>query len=86
MRPYGTLTGGPDDGHRLQLTVDDGPHVLVEVLRALDAAGLATSRLAVREPSLNDVFLSLTGRPADDTTPAAEPAAGPDTDPTRSAA
>ncbi len=82
VRPYGTL-GGPDDAHRLQLTVDDGPHVLVEILRALDTADLAPSRLAVREPSLNDVFLSLTGRPADNPTGAAD---GPDTDPTRSAA
>ncbi|MBA2739265.1 MAG: ATP-binding cassette domain-containing protein [Nocardioidaceae bacterium] len=64
VRPYGTLTG-PDDSHRLQLTVNDGPHVLVQILRGLDAANLAPARLAVREPSLNDVFLSLTGRPAE---------------------
>ncbi len=81
VRPFGALTG-PDDAHRLQLTVDDGPRVLVEILRGLDAADLAPARLAVREPSLNDVFLSLTGRPAGPA--AADP--NPDTDPNRSAA
>jgi ABC-2 type transport system ATP-binding protein len=49
------------DGSDLEVTVPDGPRTVVEVLRALDAAGLAPVGLAVREPSLDDVFLSLTG-------------------------
>jgi ABC-2 type transport system ATP-binding protein len=40
---------------------------LVEVLRSLDSNGLAPSSLAVREPSLDDVFLALTGRHAEET-------------------
>jgi len=49
------------DGSDLEVTVPDGPRTVVEVLRALDAAELAPVGLAVREPSLDDVFLSLTG-------------------------
>src|SRR5439155_14877821 len=36
----------------LRITVTDGPRVLVEALRALDAEGLPPSTLVVREPSL----------------------------------
>jgi hypothetical protein len=32
------------------------------VLRRLDAANLTPTKLKVREPSLDDVFLALTGR------------------------
>jgi ABC-2 type transport system ATP-binding protein len=49
------------DGSDLDVTVPDGPRTVVEVLRTLDAADLAPVGLAVREPSLDDVFLSLTG-------------------------
>jgi len=49
------------DGRDLDLTVDDGPRSLVAVLRTLDADGLAPTGLTVREPSLDDVFLTLTG-------------------------
>ena len=39
--------------------------VLVDALRTLDAEGLSPETLAVREPSLDDVFLALTGRRAE---------------------
>jgi ABC-2 type transport system ATP-binding protein len=45
----------------VELTVNDGPKAGADVLRALDAAGIAIAGLALREPSLDDVFLSLTG-------------------------
>jgi daunorubicin resistance ABC transporter ATP-binding subunit len=51
-------------GSTVELTVDDSATV-VEVVRILDNAGLAPSALAVREPSLDDVFLSLTGHRAE---------------------
>jgi hypothetical protein len=41
--------------------VEDGPKVGAEVLRALDAAQVPIAGLALREPSLDDVFLNLTG-------------------------
>jgi ABC-2 type transport system ATP-binding protein len=49
------------DGCVLELTVQNGPAVGAETLRSLDNAGLAVAGLVLREPSLDDVFLSLTG-------------------------
>jgi ABC-2 type transport system ATP-binding protein len=49
------------DHNVVELTVENGPRVGAEVLRALDAAGVPIAGLALREPSLDDVFLSLTG-------------------------
>jgi ABC-2 type transport system ATP-binding protein len=49
------------DNTTVELTVENGPAVGAEVLRALDAARIPVSGLALREPSLDDVFLSLTG-------------------------
>jgi ABC-2 type transport system ATP-binding protein len=65
-------SGRPErEGERVRLTSDDGARFLMDILRALDAEDLDPGGLAVREPSLDDVFLSLTGRHA-------EPAAAPD--------
>src|SRR5580693_5517820 len=45
----------------VKLTVENGPAVGAEVLRALDGASIPVTGMALREPSLDDVFLSLTG-------------------------
>ena len=45
----------------VELTVKDGPKAGADVLRSLDAAQIPIAGLALREPSLDDVFLSLTG-------------------------
>jgi ABC-2 type transport system ATP-binding protein len=50
------------DGTTLRITSEEGARVLIEVLRVLDAEGIVPATLAVREPSLDDVFLALTGR------------------------
>jgi ABC-2 type transport system ATP-binding protein len=50
----------------LRLASRDGARVLIGVLRSLDDHDLTPATLAVREPSLDDVFLSLTGRRAED--------------------
>jgi ABC-2 type transport system ATP-binding protein len=47
--------------HTVELAVDEGPGALMQVLRTFDAAGLVPAGLTVREPSLDDVFLKLTG-------------------------
>ncbi len=53
------------DGERLLLTVADGAKTAMDVLRALDGAGVEVAGLTLREPSLDDVFLSLTGHRAE---------------------
>jgi ABC-2 type transport system ATP-binding protein len=40
----------------------DGAGVMAEVIRRLDAAGLQPRDLALRRPTLDDVFLALTGQ------------------------
>ncbi len=43
-----------------------GSDALIDVVRALDAAGVVTRGLALRRPSLDDVFLTLTGHAAEE--------------------
>jgi ABC-2 type transport system ATP-binding protein len=50
--------------------VNEGAKSVLEVVRVLDQAQLVPSTLNVREPTLDDVFLSLTGHAAEE-----EPAA-----------
>jgi ABC-type multidrug transport system ATPase subunit len=57
------------EGERIRLSSDEGARVLVEALRALDGDGLSPDGLTVREPSLDDVFLALTGHHAEDGEP-----------------
>jgi ABC-2 type transport system ATP-binding protein len=38
--------------------------MLSEIVRALDAGGVALSDVSLRQPTLDDVFLHLTGRTA----------------------
>jgi len=47
---------------KICLQVNDGNRVLVDVLHALDDADLVPLTISVREPSLDDAFLTLTGR------------------------
>jgi ABC-2 type transport system ATP-binding protein len=54
------------EGTLIEMTVDNGPSVTADALRRIDGAGIALSGLALREPSLDDVFLSLTGHKAED--------------------
>ncbi|GAA1080233.1 ATP-binding cassette domain-containing protein [Nocardiopsis metallicus] len=48
--------------HEVRLRVQRGDAVLPELLRALDAADLDLSAVQVQRPTLDDVFLTLTGR------------------------
>ncbi len=54
------------DGRALSVAVADGTRVLRAVLDRLDADGVAVLEAGLRRPTLDDVFLTLTGRTADD--------------------
>jgi len=51
----------PDEGG-LRLYVDTGATAIPQILRALDAAGLPLASIELHRPSLDDVFLTKTGR------------------------
>jgi ABC-2 type transport system ATP-binding protein len=53
------------EGELVELTVDQGPKVTAEALRRLDAATIEVTGIVLREPSLDDVFLGLTGKRTD---------------------
>ncbi|MGW5750568.1 ATP-binding cassette domain-containing protein [Nocardia rhamnosiphila] len=46
---------------RLSIPAPDGAATLAEALRRLDAAGITLADIGLRRPSLDDVFLSITG-------------------------
>jgi ABC-2 type transport system ATP-binding protein len=48
------------------VAVGGGSPVLVEALRRLDAAGVVVQDVGIRRPTLDDVFLSLTGHAAEE--------------------
>ena len=49
-----------DDG--LRLYVDAGATAIPQILRTLDGAGLSLGSIELHRPSLDDVFLTKTGR------------------------
>ncbi|HEX6507166.1 MAG TPA: ATP-binding cassette domain-containing protein [Chloroflexota bacterium] len=53
------------DGAIVRLPTSAGPATLTEVVRRLDAANIEALGLQLRQPSLDDVFLSLTGHAAE---------------------
>jgi len=52
----------------ITLPVEDGSKVLTDVVRALDNAKVEPVSLSLHRPSLDDVFLSLTGKKTETTT------------------
>jgi ABC-2 type transport system ATP-binding protein len=51
-----------DDGKAVEVKVNDSGESLLAAVRKLDEAGLRPAAVSVREPSLDDVFLTLTGQ------------------------
>jgi ABC-2 type transport system ATP-binding protein len=64
------------EGATVRITTDRSTKVLLETLRALDTAGIEPSGLTVREPSMDDVFLVLTGHRAEDGSPPTDLSSG----------
>jgi ABC-2 type transport system ATP-binding protein len=54
------------DSGRITLPVTGGTAVLAEAVRRLDAANIGIQDLALHRPTLDDVFLSLTGHAAEE--------------------
>ena len=72
-------TAGPEsDAHvdrdlgHISVQVRDGSAALVGAVRRLDDAGIAIKDIALRRPTLDDVFLAITGESAEDAAAAQE--------------
>jgi ABC-2 type transport system ATP-binding protein len=65
------------DGHLVRVTVRERSGAIMDAARRLDRAGVGVEDIAVRRPTLDDVFLSLTGHAAE---PSDEPDGSPRTD------
>ena len=55
-----------DSAKAASVAVQGGSAVLIDALRQLDSAGVVVKDVAIRRPTLDDVFLSLTGHAAED--------------------
>jgi ABC-2 type transport system ATP-binding protein len=53
---------------KVTVRVNNGAAALADTIRLLDAANLAIADLALRKPTLDDVFLTLTGRSVEEAT------------------
>ena len=54
------------EARRISVPVERGTTALVEAVRRLDAAGIEPDELEIRKPTLDDVFLKLTGQKVED--------------------
>jgi ABC-2 type transport system ATP-binding protein len=66
LRPHGAGEVHTDpDRRRIVVPVTDAARLLATVVRELDEAGQRVEDLALRQPTLDDVFLALTGHVAE---------------------
>jgi ABC-2 type transport system ATP-binding protein len=65
------------DGRSLRLAVEQGEEALPGLLRTLDAAGISMESIQLARPTLDDVFLTVTGRSLRDDSPAGPATAKP---------
>lgn len=57
------------DGDTIKVPVRDGSKGLLDIVRELDKAKIRPEAISLHRPSLDDVFLSLTGKKAEDEQP-----------------
>jgi ABC-2 type transport system ATP-binding protein len=62
----GGIGGITREGRLIRVNVADGPTAMIDIVRTLDAAQLSPITMALREPTLDDVFLELTGHAAEE--------------------
>jgi ABC-2 type transport system ATP-binding protein len=60
LGPFGELVPGTPQGAAVRL--EEGSEELADIIRAFDQAGVRVANLELHEASLNDVFLTKTGR------------------------
>jgi ABC-2 type transport system ATP-binding protein len=63
LAPIGPVAA---EGHMLRVSVSDGATAMLEIVRVLDRAQLVPITMALREPTLDDVFIELTGHTAEE--------------------
>jgi ABC-2 type transport system ATP-binding protein len=77
LRALAPMTDGPGepecDGRTVRVPVKTRPGVVAEAVRRLDEAGVELEDLEVHRPTLDDVFLSLTGHVAEEPAEEEEP-------------
>ncbi|RSN59035.1 daunorubicin/doxorubicin resistance ABC transporter ATP-binding protein DrrA [Amycolatopsis sp. WAC 04182] len=67
LTEVGSGTPSVDEHTRkVDVLVEGGPKALIEALRRLDGHGVAIQDVALHRPTLDDVFLSLTGHATDE--------------------
>ncbi|MBV9022257.1 MAG: ATP-binding cassette domain-containing protein [Streptomycetaceae bacterium] len=70
LTPYGEGRAGVEQHtRRITVPVSGGARVLADVIRELDRRNILIDDIGLRRPTLDDVFLSLTGHAAEETDP-----------------
>ncbi|HEX7171672.1 MAG TPA: ATP-binding cassette domain-containing protein [Candidatus Limnocylindria bacterium] len=73
LEAIGEAEARVDEGaKRVSVPVESHDGVLTRAIRALDEAGVHVDDIGFRRPTLDEVFLSITGKPAEDATEVTE--------------
>jgi ABC-2 type transport system ATP-binding protein len=64
LQPFGAELRPERELRRVSVAITNGAGLLPKVIRELDAAGIELEDLGLRKPTLDDVFLTLTGHAA----------------------